>query len=89
MEDPLVPAAGLPPPPTDDGASVANAEIFLAYLRKTITVVLGPGPLGITSANIFEDKVSVEVARKFISDPQTRVILVQKLPRKGSWERLF
>ena len=78
------PAAAVPPPPApEDGvASLANTEIFLTYLRKTVAVVLG---LGSSSAGVgvFEDRTSLEAARKFISDSQTRVILVQKIPRKG------
>ena len=85
MEDPIVPNAEVVvPPPADDSALSANLDSFLDYLKKTAQVVLGPGPSGTIRNHIFEDKASVDAAKRFITDTQTRVILLQKVYRKGN-----
>lgn len=85
MEEPLASTAaapaGLPP---DDGVASANVEAFLIYLRKTVVLILGQGQNGgPIPSTVFEDKQSQDAARKFVCDPQTRVILVQRIQKKG------
>lgn len=60
----------------------ADPAQFVPYLRQLVTVLIDANP------NDFEkflnDKSCLECVRKFITDPQTRNLIVQKYQSKGN-----
>ena len=64
--------------------AVADINNFLKYLRRAVPVCLEEDAV---SSPAFEtalaDKSNLESIRKFISDPQTRAIFIQRNSTKG------
>ena len=64
---------------------VADVNNFLKYLRKAVPVCLEED---VVTSQAFEtalgDKAHQEAIRKFISDPQTRAIFIQRSSTKGN-----
>ena len=65
--------------------ALADVNNFLKYLRKVVPVCLEED---VVSSQAFEtalgDKSHHEAIRKFISDPQTRALIIQRSSTKGS-----
>lgn len=63
---------------------LADMNNFLKYLRKVVPVCLEEDAV---TSPAFEtalaDKSHLEAARRFISDPQTRAIFIQRSSTKG------
>lgn len=71
--------------------ALADVNNFLKYLRKAVPVCLEED---VITSQAFEtalgDKSHQEAIRKFISDPQTRAIFIQRSSTKGkSMARIF
>lgn len=76
--------------PDEAPGYAGNMEVFLNYLRKAGALTLGTsGSADVLSSAIFTDKPSEDAVRKFLSDPQTRVLLAQKIQRKGEKKPLL
>ena len=65
--------------------AIADVNNFLKYLRKAVPVCLEED---VVTSQAFEtalgDKAHQEAIRKFISDPQTRAIFIQRSSTKGN-----
>ena len=64
--------------------ALADVNNFLKYLRKAVPICLEED---VVTSQAFEtalgDKLHQEAIRKFISDPQTRAIFIQRSSTKG------
>ena len=64
--------------------SLMEASAFANYLRRVVPVLLEDvedTPVGLVTT--LKDKSSVDLMKKFISDPQLPVLLIQRLTTKG------
>ena len=64
--------------------SLMEASAFANYLRRVVPVLLEDvedTPAGLVTT--LKDKSSVDLMKKFISDPQLPVLLIQRLATKG------
>lgn len=70
--------------------ALADVNNFLKYLRKAVPICLEED---VVSSQAFEtalgDKAHQEAIRKFISDPQTRAIFIQRSSTKGKVKLLL
>lgn len=66
-------------------AQAADMAQFVPYLRQLVAVLIDAGAAATSSEleRCLADKSSVECVRKFIADPQTRNLIVQKYQTKG------
>lgn len=69
-------------------AVVAELSQFLPYLKQLVALLIDANLNPTASASEFDkclsDKSSLECIRKFINDPQTRNLIIQKLQTKGT-----
>ena len=70
------------------GTTQALMEVssFANYLRRVVPVLLEDvedTPVGLVTT--LKDKSSVDLMKKFISDPQLPVLLIQRLTTKGKF----
>lgn len=75
-----------------DQASVqvafADVNNFLKYLRRAVPVCLEEDALSSPALETaLTEKSHLEAIRKFISDPQTRAIFIQRSSTKGKFMR--
>jgi len=65
--------------------SVMDTAVFVDYLKKTVSTVFH-GDKSATTAMLelaFDDPANLECVKKFLSDPNTSTIFVQKSVNKG------
>lgn len=64
--------------------SLADMNSFLKYLRKVVPVCLEEDAVSSSALETaLTDKSHQEAVRRFISDPQTRAIFIQRSSTKG------
>lgn len=70
---------------TNNSLSVMDVVVFVDYLKKTISTILH-GDKSATNTMldlVFNDTNNLECIKKFLSDPNTTTIFVQKIVFKG------
>lgn len=73
----------------DDNAanslSIMDTAVFVDYLKKTVSTVLHGDKSATTSMLdlAFDDPANLECVKKFLSDPNTSTVFVQKSINKG------
>ena len=73
-----------PPQVQPDVVQALEVPAFLAYIRKVVPVLLDdedPNLKALQTA--FADKAHLEAIKKFLSDPQTPSLIVQRPSTKG------
>lgn len=76
---------------TANSLSVMDLAVFVDYLKKTVSTIL-QGDKFSTSPMldlVFEDSTNVECIKKFLSDPNTATLFVQKSVIKGNSVELY
>ncbi len=64
--------------------ALMEVSAFANYLRRIVPVLLEDvedTPVGLVTT--LKDRASIELMKKFISDPQTPAILIQRFTSKG------
>lgn len=72
---------------TTNSLSVMDAVVFVNYLKKTVSTILH-GDKSATASMLdfaFEEPANIECIKKFLSDPNTATIFVQKSVLKGTF----
>lgn len=70
---------------TTNSLSIMDVSVFVEYLKKTVSTILH-GDKSATSPMLdmaFDDTANLECVKKFLSDPNTATIFVQKSVLKG------
>lgn len=70
---------------TNNSLSVMDVVVFVDYLKKTVSTILH-GDKSATNTMldlVFNDSTNLECIKKFLSDPNTATIFVQKIVFKG------
>ena len=69
----------------DHSTSIIDANVFLSYLKKLITVLLQEEgeDLSIALKISFDDRTNLECIKKFLSDSQVPSLFIQKGSNKG------
>lgn len=70
---------------TTSSLSIMDVAVFVDYLKKTVSTILH-GDKSATSPMLdmaFEDNANLECIKKFLSDPNTATLFVQKSVLKG------
>lgn len=70
---------------TTNSLSVMEVDVFVNYLKKTVSTILHGDKAATTSMLdlAFDDSANLECIKKFLSDPNTATIFVQKSVFKG------
>jgi hypothetical protein len=64
---------------------VADIQEFIQYLKQFVPVLLDANCLSISEfEKCMNEKAYVDCIKKFMSDPQTRSLVIQKVLTKGS-----
>ena len=81
VESPAAAAAAASAPPN---ATLLDLSILVAYLRRMVPAAMEPdGSLLESFRELLLKEESLEMLRRFISDPQFKVLYVQRLLVKG------
>ena len=68
----------------DDAVALAEVALVCEHVRRAAGVLLEEAPtLPRTLQQALEDKLNQECIKKFIGDPQTRSLLVERVSAKG------
>lgn len=74
----------LPPAPADQVVQAVNVQVLIQYLRTVVPALLEEQDvLHPSFQDCLSDPAQVEKLRKFISEPQTKAILIQRASVKG------
>lgn len=70
---------------TTNSLSIIDVVVFVDYLKKTVSTILHGEKLATTTMLdlAFNDSNNLECIKKFLSDPNTATIFVQKIVFKG------
>lgn len=71
---------------TTNSLSIMDVAVFVDYLKKTVSTILH-GDKSATTSLVdlsFDDPANLECVKKFLSDPNTSTIFVQKTVLKGN-----
>lgn len=70
---------------TTNSLSVMDSTVFVDYLKKTVSTILHGDKSATTSMLdlAFDEPTNIECIKKFLSDPNTSTIFVQKSVNKG------
>ncbi|RMX44013.1 hypothetical protein pdam_00012965 [Pocillopora damicornis] len=78
---------GAPSSPTTSEAAVVDVKSFTNYLRRIVPLLLEGDPeIPLELDTALKDALHVDYIRKFVSDAQTRSLLVQRTPLKDEEE---
>lgn len=78
---------GAPSSPTTPEAAVVDVKSFTNYLRRIVPLLLEGDPeIPLELDTALKDALHVDYIRKFVSDAQTRSLLVQRTPLKDEEE---
>ena len=68
----------------DDAVALADVSAVCDHVRRAVGVLLEEAPtLPRALQQALEDRINVECVKKFIADPQTRSLLVERVSTKG------
>lgn len=70
--------------PVTEDVELADVGLLVKYLRRVVPVLLEEDDVVHPSLeSALSDKGNLEILRKFIADPQTRSLLIQRSSSKG------
>ena len=68
----------------DDAVALADVALVCEHVRRAAGVLLEEAPtLPKALQQALDDKLNVECIKKFIGDPQTRSLLIERVSAKG------
>lgn len=74
-------------PPADQVVQAVNVQVLVQYLRSVVPVLLEEQDvLHPSFQECLTDAAQIEKLRKFITEPQTKAILIQRASVKGETE---
>lgn len=76
---------------TANSLSVMDVAVFVDYLKKTVSTILQGDKFATLPMldMVFEDSTNIECIKKFLSDPNTATLFVQKSVVKGNSVKLY